>query len=342
MKAICALGTLLAGLCALPAAATEPIQITLALTSVSGDWGTGIDSDRRAAVLRLAWGDKTRLRADLELVDVRSDGTLVVQTPFGPVAAGARSAPGPGPAGGGNDSGGSGGGGSGEGGSGGGSGEGGSGGSGSGDGGSGSGGSGSGGGETGASSTVPATPSGTDEVLFIDERSTGLGDLRLAVERTLVGGGARLFRLDAEVGVKVPTADEEEYLGTGELDYRVGLAGEYRLWTGTLFGGAGWNRLGDPAWARLEDVLDAYAGMASDPLAGGLVIAGWLEANQEVLAGAGDRAAAGLSLRGGGRVRWRIELTAGLSSAAEDLSAAFGVSLGGASGRQAGRRGRGG
>jgi hypothetical protein len=286
-----ALWLALAAFLAAPAAAEVPGQLTVAASSISGDWGTGVDTDRRSALVRFVWGGKTRLRGDLEFLDLRSDGPLVVQTPFGPVAAGQRSGPGPG-------------------------------GSGS---GSGSGGSGSGPGTPGGSPPPPGEP---ETLPVADERSSGVGDLRLGVERTLVGGGGRLFRLDAEVGVKVPTADEEEYLGTGEWDYRIGLGSEYQFWTGTLFAGAGWNRLGDPAWTVLEDVLDAYIGMASDPLAGGLVVAGWLEANQEVLAGAGDRTAAGLSVHGGGRLRWRIELTAGLSGSAEDLSAAFGLSLG--------------
>ena len=63
----------------------------------------------------------------------------------------------------------------------------------------------------------------------------------------------------------------------------------------------------------------------------------YVRGNQEVLAGAGDRTAAGLSVRGGGRLRWRVELTAGLGGSAEDLSAAFGVSLGTGGQRTSGR-----
>jgi hypothetical protein len=296
-----ALGLALAALLAAPVAAEVPGQITVAASSISGDWGTGVDTDRRSALVRFVWGGKTRLRGDLEFLNVRSDGPLVVQTPFGPVAAGQRSGPGPG-------------------------------GSGSGSGGSGSGSGPGGPGDSTGPPGEPATGVGTEE------RSSGVGDLRLGVEQTLLGGGGRLFRLDAEFGVKVPTADEEEYLGSGEWDYRIGLGSEYQLWTGKLFAGAGWNRLGDPAWTVLEDVLDAYVGMASDPLAGGLVVAGWLEGNQEVLAGAGDRTAVGLSLRGSGRLRWGFELTAGLGGSAEDLSVAFGLSLG-ADLLRAGRRG---
>lgn len=284
----------LAALVAVPVAAAGPGQITVAGATISGDWGTEVDTDRRSVLVRYIWGRKTRLIGDLELLNVRSQGTVVVQTPFRPVAAGQRSGPGPG-AGAGSGSGG---------------------------------GSGSGPGAAGGSGDSPAAPGEPEEVTLPEERSSGLGDLRLGVERTLLGGGDRLFRLDAELRAKVPTADVEKYLGTGEWDYRVGLGGEYGLWTGRLFASVGWNWLGDPAWTVLEDVLDAYFGMASDPLAGGLVVAGWLEANQEVVAGTGNRTAVGLSVRGGSRLRWRVELTAGLSGSAEDFSAAFGVSLG--------------
>lgn len=296
----------LAVLLAAPAAVAAPGQITVAATSMSGDWGTGVDSDYESARVRFLWGRKTRLSGELGVWSVRSVGPLIVQTPFGPVAAGQRPTPGAGP------------------------------GPGTGPGSNGASGSGSGG--SSGSTTAPGEP---ETVTLAEERFRGLSDLRLGLERTLLGGGERLFRLDAELGVKVPTADEEDFLGTGEWDYRIGLAGEYELWSGRVFAGVGWNRLGDPDWAVLEDVLDAHLGMASDPLAGGLVVGGWLEANQEVLAGAGGRSAAGLSVRGGGRLRWRLELTAGLSSAAEDLSVSFGVSFGTSGGATGGMARRG-
>jgi len=75
-----------------------------------------------------------------------------------------------------------------------------------------------------------------------------------------------LFRLDTSLEVKIPTASVEEYLGTGEWDYRIGFAGEYRFWSATTYGGVGWNRLGDPAWIDFNDVIDVVAGVDSDPL----------------------------------------------------------------------------
>ena len=307
MRGTKALWFALAVTLAAPAVAAVPGRITVAASSISGDWGTGVDTDRQAALVSFVWGRETRLHAELEFLDVRSDGTVVVQTPFGPVSAGQRAGTGAGPGPGGDT-------------------------------GQGAGGSGAGSGPGGPGG-VPPSAEEPETLVLGEQRARGLGDLRLGVEQTLLGGGSRRFRLEAELGVKVPTADEEEYLGTGEWDARVGLVGEYELWTGRLFAGAGWNRLGDPSWTVLEDVFDVHAGLASDPLAGGLMVAGWLEANEEVLAGAGDRAAVGLSVRGGGRVRWRIGLTAGLGGSAEDLSVAFGVSLG-TTGGGTGRQGR--
>ena len=161
-----------------------------------------------------------------------------------------------------------------------------------------------------------------------EEWVSGPGDLRLSLSRLLVGGGAKLFRLDGEVGAKVPTAAEDDFLGTGELDYRFGLAAQYRFWTMTGFCGAGWNALGDPAWADLEDVLDAYVGLESQPLAGRIIVSGWLEGNEEVTLGSGARSALGLGIRSTQNVRWQAQIRAGLGGSAEDLSALVGVSIG--------------
>lgn len=262
-------------------------------TSVSGDWGGEVETDRQSTALRYAWGRSVRLRAEIEALRVQTAGDVVSQTPFGPVVTGRGPGPPPG------------------------------------------GGKGNGNGDTGPGPGGPpggAAP-GVAPAAAVDQEAQelgwhgGLGDLRLSASRTLVGDTARRFRLDVEVDVKVPTADADDRLGTGEWDYRLGGAAEYELWVGRIFGGVGWNRLGDPSWADLSDVLDGHAGFESDPLAGGLVIAAWLAANQEVLAGAGDRAAVGLGLRGGGRLAWQAQLTTGLGGSAEDVALSLAVNL---------------
>jgi hypothetical protein len=137
-----------------------------------------------------------------------------------------------------------------------------------------------------------------------------------------------MYRLDAGLELKVPTAREDDYLGTGEWDGRVGLTGEHRMWSLTLFGGLGWNHLGDPDWVELDDVADASIGVESEPLRERLVISGWLEGNQEVVEGAGSRAAVGMGIRTVGKVRWQAVLTAGLTEAAEDFGVMLGLSFG--------------
>jgi hypothetical protein len=176
--------------------------------------------------------------------------------------------------------------------------------------------------------TDPEIDAATAESVLAEETTSGLGDLRLTFSRRFLGGGAKVYRLDGEVGVKAPTADEQDFLGTGEWDYRVGVAGEYRSWSLTTFGGLGWNSLGDPEWVELSNALDAFVGVESQPLGDRVILSGWLEGNEEVVPGTGSRTALGIGLVGSRKLRWRAQLIAGLGGSAEDFSATFGVSFG--------------
>jgi hypothetical protein len=162
---------------------------------------------------------------------------------------------------------------------------------------------------------------------------TGAGDLRLAATRSLAGGGVKLFRVDVGAQVKAPTADEEEGFGTGEWDMRAGMSGEYRFWSVSAFGGAGWNRLGDPSWIDLNDGLDAYFGLEGVAFAERVTVAGWIDGYEETVDGVGAAGVVGLEVRGNRRPGWRGAITVGLGGAAEDLRVMFGYSLspGGAS-----------
>jgi hypothetical protein len=161
-----------------------------------------------------------------------------------------------------------------------------------------------------------------------DEWVSGLGDVRLAGSRRLAGGGAKVFRMDLGAQVKIPTADPDEGLGTGEWDAYLGLTSEYRFWSATGFGGFGWNYLGDPEWQTLNDVVEGYVGVESEPLGGRLILSGWVEGNPEVVDGLGSRAALGFGLRSLGKMRWRLLATVGLTDAAQDFSVLFGTSFG--------------
>ena len=171
--------------------------------------------------------------------------------------------------------------------------------------------------------------SSTVTTVFEESQTSGLGDLYLAVSKRVIGGGVRLFRFDANLEVKVPTADENLNLGTGQWDYRLGLAGDYRFWSTTAYGGVGWNKLGDPVWAEFNDVVDAYVGLESNPIARErLILSGWVEGWQEAIDSIGHRAALGVGLRTTGKVRWRLQLRAGLTDATADVAVLFGLSFG--------------
>jgi hypothetical protein len=159
--------------------------------------------------------------------------------------------------------------------------------------------------------------------------ATGLGDLRLGLAQQIGGGGVKLYRADAVFDVKLPTADVETGLGTGEWDARLGFAGEYRFWSATAFGGLGWNHLGDPAWVELRDPLDAFAGAESEPLAGErLILSGWVAGYQEVIEGTGATAAVGLGLRSVRGLRWRASVAADVVGEYRRVAVLFGISFG--------------
>jgi hypothetical protein len=284
LLACCALAPAWGALDADPAAAASPELAVQAGTVSAGD----DDARTDWAKLRLSWGDRLLLRAEVPWL--RYEGSGIAAAPgFGPVQpvprerSRRRS-------------------------------------------GSESGNAGAG---TSASTTAPASE-GTvigSETAPERVRTSGVGDVRVGASYRLAGGGTRLFRVDLGASAKLPTADDDR-LGTGELDARAGLSGEYRFWSLTLFGGAGYNVFGDPPGVDFTDVFDAYAGVESLPLGERYLVSGWVEGSPAIVRGEGARVAAGLALRTLGKVRFEVQLAAGLTDAAERFSAAVGVSFG--------------
>jgi hypothetical protein len=180
----------------------------------------------------------------------------------------------------------------------------------------------------GNGSAQPAFQGGDDPSGRLDAAS-GLGDVRLGLGHRIAGGRVKLYRTDAVFEFKLPTADEQAGLGTGEWDARLGLGAEYRFWSATAFGGVGWNRLGDPEWVELQDPLDIFAGAESEPLAGErLILSGWAEGRQEVLEGIGATATLALSVRSVRGLRWRGSLAADVVGEYRRVSVMFGISFG--------------
>jgi hypothetical protein len=271
-------------------AAAEKGEISLLGFYATGDFGTNSDSATRTMTLRYVTGRDYQVRVDLPVVS-RDSALGPVHTGLGPVSGGPPT----------------------------------------GNGGTGQGSDGSGQGPGGGSGPTDGA-SQQNDVISVgagDGREAGLGDVRLAVARRVAGGGIKLFRTDAVLELKVPTADEDAGLGTGEPDARVGVTGEYRFWSATGFGGVGWNRLGDPSWIELNDVFDAFLGVESNPLAGErLIVSGWLEGHEEVFEGPGGRLALGVGLRTTGSRRWRVAITRNVGGSYDETTLLFGPTFG--------------
>lgn len=184
------------------------------------------------------------------------------------------------------------------------------------------------GGQTGATSGGGGTPQGSspgrstdafDGSAWADDGTrSGLGDVRVSFRRWLGadGPGGRMSLLG---GVKLPTADESEGLGTGETDGWVGVGWIWQGWTIDLDAFVEWVELGRTDLYEL-DSGPAGGVHASWPLRS-LAIETGLEAAASAVPGAETRTWAVAALSGGNRAKlaWRLETFYGLSETATDV-----------------------
>lgn len=285
--------------------------------SVQGTWLTGDSSDgetysSETVSLRFGAGGRVRVRAYLPYIRMDRDDS-VVWTISGPKPI----PPGQGPAGSGPGTG------SGDSGTGEGSGNG----SGSGTGNSGE--------DPGGGPTEASTAAVTTATVVSGGTVSGLGDARVGLTARLLGGGAALRTLSAEFDVKAPTADEERGLGSGEWDFRLGVAAEHRGWHGTVYGGVGFTEYGDPVWAALADGVDAYVGFEAEPWLTRLIWSVWIDAAEATVEGTAAPLLAGVGLRRDSRRPWQLSAWAGLDDDSPTVGITFGWSPGETSWRAA-------
>ncbi len=153
--------------------------------------------------------------------------------------------------------------------------------------------------------------------------ASGLGDARLtALLRLGRDRPSGIWSLHG--GVKVPTADESEGLGTGKADGWLGVTWLRQGWLADVEAWAEWCALGDPAGYDLED--GPAGGILVRFPVGRVEFAAGADAGSAVYAGLPSRASAVLLLRGGAGTRsaWEVEVRGGLSDASPD----FGVAVG--------------
>lgn len=83
---------------------------------------------------------------------------------------------------------------------------------------------------------------------------TGIGDIILRGDRVLVPEGAGGFSLDGALAVKLPTADKNKGLGTGEPDYGAFLSVHQRFDKTKLSLLTGYIKVGEPTSVNYNDV----------------------------------------------------------------------------------------
>jgi len=91
-------------------------------------------------------------------------------------------------------------------------------------------------------------------VRMADEDVSGFGDLNLRVTKTTRLDTAGKWELDLTGRVKLPTADEDEGLGTGQTDYSASADLIRNVGTWSMFAGGGYRINGDPDGRDLNDI----------------------------------------------------------------------------------------
>lgn len=92
---------------------------------------------------------------------------------------------------------------------------------------------------------------------------SGLGDVVGAASYALLDGTEGGVLLDVVGKVKLPTADEDECLGTGKTDYSVQIDAAKAFGGVTGFGTLGWKKFGDPSGANFRDPIYGSVGLAT-------------------------------------------------------------------------------
>mgnify|MGYP001587923782 CR=1 FL=1 len=159
-------------------------------------------------------------------------------------------------------------------------------------------------------------------------RETGLGDLTLGVKWKFADEKRRGFAMSLAPTIKLPTADDEKGLGSGETDYDI-------TWILTkplseelsVHGNVGYTGIGDPEGEDLGDIV--HFGVAGDyTLFGGLQWVGEIFAQEDLKnSSAVCQYNTGLRWDGGKGLTFDISAGSKLSGAAPDLTVNTGITL---------------
>jgi len=93
--------------------------------------------------------------------------------------------------------------------------------------------------------------------------ASGVGDAFVNFSYKLLEENEGMPGVNLHAGVKLPTADEEKGLGTGEFDYQMGVGLGKGIGRWFLYGGLDYNILGDPEYYDLDNYISGYASVAT-------------------------------------------------------------------------------
>jgi hypothetical protein len=158
-------------------------------------------------------------------------------------------------------------------------------------------------------------------------RVQGAGDVRLDGSWRLRTQQGLLPALRALAALKLPTADAQAGLGTGEADVALGLAADAFVSDDAYwFADVDYTWVGHDADYPLlhQWRLGAGGGLY---LSGTLVLSATLDGRTPAYAGESAPLSLGLGLAGGERIVWQLAVRRGLSTAAADVGVALGLGV---------------
>ncbi len=98
--------------------------------------------------------------------------------------------------------------------------------------------------------------------------TSGIGDTCIGASYRIVEEFASRPEMSLLASVKIPTADKEKGLGTGEIDYQVGIGASKDIGRWTVDGEVSYTLYGDPEEYNLDNTLSGSAGVATEILPG--------------------------------------------------------------------------
>jgi hypothetical protein len=167
-------------------------------------------------------------------------------------------------------------------------------------------------------SETPGSPVVADEAS--DDSTSGIGDVYLDASLIVLEENARRPLLAPWASLKLPTADEDEGLGTGEPDFGLGLLLTKSF--ESLFASldVGYTFIGEPSGASFDDVVSAQLTVGRR-LSQRMALYGLLDYRTAVVDEVDDPVALGCGMRYGLRedLGLRAELRVGLTETAADV-----------------------